>query len=399
MRILPGYIVRQVVKPMGATLGIILAVLLLERTSNVINSLLGSGDLLTYVPLMLAFVLPQFASVALPFSLFFGVLMGMQRMERDCELVAIEGSGQGAHNLLATLALLTFVVVILTALSLSYLQPFGRYGRHLLVHSISNLFFQTQLESGVFTQFKNFTIFASRFSRDKTHAEQVFIFSYESGDKWEAVSAASGSLVRGDASRARRLILRDGNQISGRGHAGQGQLEAESVISFDNFQAVIDPNLAGSFRARGNDERELTLPELWRLIEHPPPDLRRSEIRAEFHARVVRILSVIFMPVLAIYLARWRGRLRGRYATACGLVFLIIFNQTLDFGENLVETSTTTPFIGLWLPFLVFGILTVLVFCWGWLRVESGPSFRLFLPPRRAMEPYAADHGSRDDPI
>ena len=210
MRILSSYIVRQVVKPMGATLGIVLAVLLLERTSNIINSLLGSGGLLSYVPLMLAYVLPQFTSVALPFSLFLGVYLGFQRLARDSELVAIESSGQGAHNFLATLAFLTLLVAVLTAISLSFLQPLGRYGNHLLVHTISNLFFQTRLESGVFTHFRDVTVFAEHISADKHHAEQVFIFSYGPDGTWEAVAASGGSLIKVDETGDRRLVLRAG---------------------------------------------------------------------------------------------------------------------------------------------------------------------------------------------
>ena len=148
-------------------------------------------------------------------------------------------------------------------------------------------------------------------------------------------------------------------------------------MGFDNFQSGLDLDSVDEFEPRGQDERELTLFELWRLIDDPPSGLRRSEIRAEFHARVVRILSVFFMPVLAIYLARWRGRVHKGFATVGGFVFLVVFNQSLDFGENLVETSATIPLLGLWLPFMVFAGTTVFLFCWGWLRVESGFQFRM----------------------
>lgn len=376
MKILSRYILGQVAKPIGTTLGIMLFVLLLERTTHIIDTLLGSGGFLNYVPLMLAFVLPQFASVVLPFSFFFGVLIGLQRLGRDGELTAIENSGQGAHNLHATLTLLTLLVAFLSAFSLSFLQPYGRYGQHFIIHSVSELFLPTRLQSGAFTYFKNLTVFIDRISPDKKRAEQVFIFSYGPNDSWEAISSAGGSLVTNDRSRPERIVLHKGRRISGQILPGEGLIEPKIATSFETFQSIIKQEVAGSFRPRGKDERELTLIELWQVIDRPPLDLRQSEIMAEFNARIVRILSIFFLPALAVFLGRWRGYKSSKYAVLIGLVVLVVFNQTLDFGENLVETGEATPFLGLWLPFIVFGSATTFLFCRACLRVGVGLSFR-----------------------
>ena len=43
-------------------------------------------------------------------------------------------------------------------------------------------------------------------------------------------------------------------------------------------------------------------------------------------------------------------------------MILIVYKEVLDFGENLVESQEMGAFAGIWAPFLVFAIGTILVF-------------------------------------
>lgn len=116
------------------------------------------------------------------------------------------------------------------------------------------------------------------------------------------------------------------------------------------------------FRPRGADEREFTLSELWRRRFQPPPGVRVSDMRAEFHGRLARVLSVPFLPLMGIPLALGRRRSERSFGLAIGILVLIIYNQVLDFGENVSETGAIGPFVGLWLPFLGFASASVWMF-------------------------------------
>ena len=133
------------------------------------------------------------------------------------------------------------------------------------------------------------------------------------------------------------------------------------MLRFRNFETEFG-NTAGSYRPRGEDEREMTMPELWRSLGHSLPHIKPSEIAAEFYGRVVRILSVPLLPFLAIPLAL--GRIRGQrsYGLVIGLATLIGYNQLLQFGEALVDDGRIPALLGLWLPFVVFGLISVTLF-------------------------------------
>src|SRR3546814_9092453 len=72
--------------------------------------------------------------------------------------------------------------------------------------------------------------------------------------------------------------------------------DLSGVLEFSRSQ--IPSDLAGreGFRPRGEDERELTLTELWQQRDTPPPGVSTAEMMAAFHDRVVRSLSVLFLP-------------------------------------------------------------------------------------------------------
>ena len=67
-----------------------------------------------------------------------------------------------------------------------------------------------------------------------------------------------------------------------------------------------------------------------------------------------RVISVPFLPLLGIPLAMGRRRSDRFYGIAVGLLILVVYNQVLDFGKNMTEVGTIGPFLGLWLPFLIF---------------------------------------------
>ena len=57
------------------------------------------------------------------------------------------------------------------------------------------------------------------------------------------------------------------------------------------------------YRPRGRDQRELTLPELWRFPATATSKPDQGEITSELHARLVLIVTMPLLPLLAAPLA------------------------------------------------------------------------------------------------
>ena len=135
------------------------------------------------------------------------------------------------------------------------------------------------------------------------------------------------------------LRLHDGLQQVVRQPAEDGEAAdgpGTLVLRFRNFETSFGQTV-GVTEPRGEDERELTLPELWQGFWAKPDGIDESEIVAEFYGRVLRIISLPVLPLLAIPLAL--GRIRGQrsYGLPIGLALLIGYHQLLQFGEAVVD--------------------------------------------------------------
>src|SRR3546814_2828057 len=83
---------------------------------------------------------------------------------------------------------------------------------------------------------------------------------------------------------------------------------------------------------------------------------------AEIHDRLVRSLSVLFLPFLAVPFALGARRARQSLGIAVGLVVLVAYNQVLTIGKSLASIERVTPLIGQWLPFAVLALGSLYLF-------------------------------------
>ena len=365
MNTLDRYILRETLRPFMVTLVLALMVLLIERMLRVLDLVLGSQGPLRLLFEMLAYLVPHYIGFALPFGLFLGILLGFHRLSRDSELDSVQAAGIGIHRMLRPVMISALVVAALSAVTFSYLQPYGRYAYRAMLHSITNAFVSAILNEGVFAQIGDNTFLSEESYGDGRNFVRVFVYRKKDGGDWSVMTAREGKLEHGSLNRPPALWLYNGVQLGGsNGDAAQVVKEDPSlgVLHFEALRNELDSSSDSGFRARGEDEREMTLLELWQLRDNPPQGTRSSDLIAEFHGRIVRVLTIFVLPFLAVPLAHGYRRRARSFGIALGVVILIVYKEVVDFGENMVESEDLTAFTGVWLPFLVFSFGTLLAF-------------------------------------
>jgi lipopolysaccharide export system permease protein len=126
------------------------------------------------------------------------------------------------------------------------------------------------------------------------------------------------------------------------------------ALTFSNLSWPVETETE-AFRARGRDQKELTLLELWAARRDATPNSKPNdaEIAAELNTRLVLIASVPLLPLLAAPLAL-AGPLRSRRGgILVGLLILIVYYEALNFGDAMAKRGLLPPEVGLWLPFAV----------------------------------------------
>lgn len=365
MTVLSRYVLGQVLRPMGAIILVALVALLAERAIRVVNLVVGWRGSVFAIFEMLGYLVPHYMGFALPAALFIGVFMATARMSREGELDALQAGGVGIWRFTRPLVVLSFFLIALHMALVGYLQPYSRYAYRAAVFALSNVSFQTLLEPGVFTTLGRTTYLVRELDDDKEHFKALFLYSEGKTGDAVTISAVEGRIVVEGATRPVLLRLRDGVQQvipSARAEDRNARLPAALTMRFRDFTTDLRGARPIGFRPRGQDERELTLDELWRLRGGSRPDIRPAEIAAELDGRLVRSLSMPFLPLLAVPLALGRRRGRRSYGFIVGVVLLVGYSQILQTGEALADDGLFSTVTTLWLPFVVFALFSITLF-------------------------------------
>lgn len=351
MKTLDRYILAKTLWPLFACIAIALVAMLLERMVRLLDLVVNRGGPFYLILKMLANLIPHYLGLAIPAAFFVGILLAVMRLSSDSELDAIHTMGVGLHRLLASLMGLAVVLMLITGIILSVLQPYTRYAYRALVYTVTNTAWNAALERGTFfTGLGNLTVMVDDITDGGRKLTGIFIHQVEEDGSTKTITAKEGRLYRTQTDF--RLVLRLSMGASVESDAEGG---TPVVITFDRFDLPLDlANGPIRLNERGERASELTLFELWGFLGAPPPGVTGDKIQAEFHSRLVRIVSLLTLPLVAIPLGIVSRRARRSVGIVAGLILLILFHYILRFGEGLVETGKLSPLVGLWAPCAMF---------------------------------------------
>ncbi len=374
MSIISRYILLQTMTPLLAAVAIALMILLTERMLRLLDLVLGSTGGLAVLVEMLAYLVPHYIALALPAAFFLGVLLAFNRLHREHELDALGSAGIGLFRLLRPVLALAVLLAILSALNFGIGQPYARYIYRALVHSVGDETVNAYMRARTFMTVDGVTFMSERLGRDRRTFGQVFIFDDAAEDGSLALTARSGVLAKSADGERTVVLLNDGVGVDLDESAQPMESDAApdyGVVRFDRLIRPIDIADPSEFRDRGEDERELTIVELWSSWSSPPPDVTPDQMLAELHDRLVRSLSVLFLPFLAVAFAFGNRRSQRVFGVATGLLILVTYNQALTIGKSLVSIGNVTALVGQWGPCVLLALASAYFF-YRATRIPSG---------------------------
>jgi lipopolysaccharide export system permease protein len=355
-RIADRYVLRQVLAPLATALSIGLLVLLAERMVRLLDSTLGKKNSFAVVFEMLAYLAPHYLGLAVPAALFLGLLFGFNRMSKANEVDAFMASGVGLHRLIQPVALLSLMLMAASIAIVGWLQPHTRYLYRAVVFDVKNVDVFYLAEEGVFMQAGTRTFILDHLSRQDNRFTHMFLFDDRSseGGGTETVTAVRGELIDGSTTRTPVLRLETGHRMEVKPWPDPGSTAAPPFAVVSDFVTAETPlgKLSDKvFRPRGNDERELTLPELIARQDDPPKGATLDQMRAELHKRLISILAIPMLPFLALPFALGRRRNQRAYRFGVALIILVAYHEIFEQGAIATAASGASPWLSMWLPF------------------------------------------------
>jgi lipopolysaccharide export system permease protein len=369
------YVLERALVPLTASIGIALIALLLERMVRLMELLVSQGGPILLVLKLLANLVPHYLGLALPLALFLGITLSATRLSIDSELDALQSAGVGLTRLLRPVVWLTVVMTLVMVLLVGWLQPLTRYQFRALMWAATNSAWDLAVEKGsFFNGIGNYTVLIEDMGDNGRTLKGVFVQQRKTDGGTVMMTAATGEATRMPESGQIVLKLHNGRRVE-----TERDSDKVTVLSFERFDLPMEVAASDPFRDRSG-ERELTLPELICQIRlqpaaqapSPPPwpcsadakplSFRGNRLLSEVHGRIVRILSLLFLPFMSIPLGLASRRSQKGVGLVFGVVLLALFNYVLQFGEKGADTLKFSPWIGLWAPWLAMTALSLFLF-------------------------------------
>ncbi len=371
MRLLDRYIIGKTLWPLFASLGVALLALMLERTVRLLDIVVNEGGPFYLLLRMLAYLVPQYLGLALPAAFFIGILLATARLSSDNEFDAIHAVGVGYGRLLMPLMVVAMLLVIGSTVIVGFMQPLTRYAYRALVHIVTNTAWDIALERGAFfSGFGNMTIMVDDIGDGGRSLAGIFIHEQKPDGGSITTTARKGNVYRSADNERLILSLESGLRIE-----NDVASRNSTVVTFDNLNLPLDFSLVPTpFRQRGRGYNEFTLVELWNSLSDPPPGLSTDGLKRELHERVVRILSLLFLPCLAIPLGTASRRASRTIAFGLAIVIIVLYHHVLQLGNNLGQATNLSPWLTMWVPFLCFSWFSV----WAFHSSNSRPGYNVF---------------------
>jgi len=366
------YIMRSALRTIGGLVMFALAVLLLERLLRIFEVVSSSTRPAGDATQMVINLLPHYLGIAIPMALMLGTIITIDRMSRSSELTSAFGSGISLFHMTKPFILISIVLMGFNLVLEGYMQPIGRYGYREVVHSVGQKSFAAVLREGKFTKVGSTTFYVG------PGGGPIFIYEETKNDGLRITTALKGELIVREDSGQPVLQLSNGDSF---------QVTPEKLIKGQlGFQTSSVAGSIGSanFRARGNDERELTSTELFKNRDGKTfTSISVETNNAALHLRMARVYLLFLLPFIAVPFGINYGRNPSSAGVVVGIVSLVTLQKALEFGQKLGARGEIAPWMGIWPLMGVVTLSAIFIF--------RNSAVKMGQPPLATLSIFMAD--------
>lgn len=361
------YIARLVLVPMIAVFVIAASLLVLDKMLKLFDFVATEGGPVSIVFKMLANLLPEYASLAIPLGLMLGILFAFRKLATSSELDVMRAVGLSYTRLLRVPYLFAIALAALNLLIVGYLQPLSRYYYEQLQFELRSGALGASIKVGEFNTLQDRTALRVDASRDEGRdLRGIFARVVSEQGQILLISAREGQFFANKENQDTIVLrLTDGQIVQD----GPG-LKSPRVLTFASHDLPIDLPKIEQFRNRGDKDREYLLPELLKIGWNDKySETVRNESKASLNYRLVEVVMMFLLPMLAVALAVPPKRSTSSLGIFLSIVMVVAYHKVNEYGQDVATLGRIDPTLALWGPFVLFAALIV----WMYWRIAYIP--------------------------
>jgi LPS export ABC transporter permease LptG/LPS export ABC transporter permease LptF len=392
MRILDRYIFREILFPSLIALVALtfVAFLAFSREIGWLMELIvrQSATMWDISAIFLAYV-PNVLTFTIPMAVLVGILTGFGRMSSDSEAIAFRASGISMLRLLGPVLLLGSIAFVANFALTVWIAPQTAANLRNLRYEFLAKQVSLEVKPRVFNEsLTNYVLYVQNAAREGFNWQGILMADMTQPDDVRIYFARSGTVTKDDEHRTFALTLTDGST-----HV----VSPRSPNRWDHNTFVTTTISVPMPPAQAKDDRilisETPSAELWDGMK---TGTATYEERVEFQKRIALPFACIVFTLAGLPLGVSTTRGSKSMGLVLSLILMLVYYLAFIGGTRIAGNAQFSPFLGAWLPNLVFAVLGIFLLARSNSEHENPVLSRLAAIMRWFSEKRSAPRTNRD---
>jgi lipopolysaccharide export system permease protein len=361
-RTLSRYLLSEILPPFLLGLLTFTFILLIARILKLVELIVTRGIPLTQVGRLLVLILPTFLELTLPMAFLLAILLGLGRLSGDQELLALKSSGVSPVQILLPLIFMAASVAIITFLLTTWVRPAAQVALKDELYNIAKTRVGTVLREKVFNDdFPNILIYVEEIIPPGNVGQGILIIDKRETAKDNIIVGKVGLINTEEQTHTLSLRLFDGSIYE------RDRTRSDfSQTNFNIYDFKLDlDEFIGPVKMKDAGPKEMSLNRLLKTIEEKQAaGINARPELMELHQRIAFSFAPIVFCLLGVSLSLLprTSRANRSWGVALCVGWLVVYYALLSLGKALGERGAFHPFVALWFPNIVIGVISFHLF-------------------------------------
>lgn len=340
---------RTIFKELSKNLAVIIfsmsIILFMEKFVKLTRLFMGKGADLFDIVKIFVYLQPSILLLSLPMAILIAIFLTYGRMAADSETIVLKASGMSFRGIAwAAISLSLLCSIFLLTVS-TYLLPISMHSFKRTLHETivkkASLTFESESFSDVF---KGTVIYVKDIpSEDKFRGIFIYREGAHSLDRPLVIVAESGVITSNPEEGMIKLSMNNGLVHT-------FNEKSSSEMSFSKYDFILTSSNDSADNIKPEEVKTL---DLWKGRKENIP------WAIELNRRLALPFACLIFGLLGPALSNKIGKIGRLGGFSLSLAILILYYVLLILGEGLAESGKISPFLGGWMPDMVFGLITL----------------------------------------
>jgi lipopolysaccharide export system permease protein len=354
MKIIDKYVLKEFLVPFFFGVTIFLTIFLVDMLMELIELVIVRGVPVNMVLQLLIFTIPKFYVLVCPMSLLFSSLLTVGKMSTDNEIIAFKSGGVSFPRIVISIFLVGFIFTVLNILITEYVVPESNIQRKKIARKISFAKPLPKIAEKVFFEAGTERIFyIGEYVQETGKMKDVYMYEFPRGNEEYPKIIQSKTAIWKDSiwtfeDGVVKDFYRDGLD--------------NMVLEFKKYSLPIKLTYNSYDDNIYKDPKDMSIKELMEKIkDYKKKNISTDDLYLELYSKFSFPFASLVFVLIGAPLALRPSRSGNSIGMGLSIVIIFLYYILLALGKALGQSNIITPFLSVWLPNLVIGIVGIIL--------------------------------------